>query len=709
MRKQGASIFVYLIFCLLIAIFVINFRPGQSRNDDNGCRGTSNVVVSVDGTESTQTAFKIAYSSPYNWGTSKSKVYIALETLIRRELLANEADKRGLIVSEDLVMDEIKKGAFFSATPVPTGGAPGQEAQIDQIYRPIRKVIQGVFDQNGFWNVKQFKGWVGNLNVSQNAYIEEQRRSMLASMMADILQESVQVSREEAFTQFRHDNDTATYDVVAFKPETYRSALRLTEADVDRFIKEHGDEISARYKADERTYKSTKPALKLRQIWIAKLEAPKPADKPADDKKTDDKKPADDKKADDKKPDDKKVADKKADDKKPATKAVGMPIEEAKAKLEAVRTAGKAKFAEAAKELNTDDNAKAAAGDIGWHSVENAALGDKALNDAVKALKPGELTPVVTTDRGAFLILAEDKREGDLKYEQVQRELAWEMAKDTWSKEAAKRAALNALNGAHGLQLDALYPKEGPSTPGGMDLEQLLESPNLTDDQKAKIRQMMLQQQGGQHGSLEVPQHDIPAGWFETQEAAGSAAPAPSPAPAGSAAPATGSAAPTGAGSAAAPATPPAPAPAADITPSKDVLPAMQEVPKAHVSRFSDNSRGKQVSGLGQSKEAIAAVFDELQPGELAKRVYEAEGGYIVVQLVERKKPDTKEFDKDADRRVAELRDERAKAFLDSWLKERCETLAKANAIKPNAELLIERDDQGKVLPVAYRPCMLFH
>ena len=99
MRKQGASIFVYLIFCLLIAIFVINFRPGQSRNDDSGCRGTSNVAVAVDGEEATQTAYTMAFSSPYNWGQQKQKqkVQIALETLIRRELLASEAEKRGLM------------------------------------------------------------------------------------------------------------------------------------------------------------------------------------------------------------------------------------------------------------------------------------------------------------------------------------------------------------------------------------------------------------------------------------------------------------------------------------------------------------------------------------------------------------------------------------------------------------------------------------
>jgi parvulin-like peptidyl-prolyl isomerase len=696
MRKQGASIFVYLIFCLLIAIFVINFRPGQSRNDDSGCSGTSNVVLAVDGSESTQTAFKMAYSSPYNWGTQKSKVHIALETLIRRELLASEADKRGLIVTEALIMEEIKKGRFYSATPPP----PGQSEDVEAIYRPIRKVIQGVFDQDGLWNIKAYKGWVAGLNISQNAYIEEQRRSMLAAMMADILTESVQVSKEEALKQWRFENDTATYDAVTFKPETYRSALRMTEADVDRYLKDHGDDVSARYKTDERTYKGTKPALKLRQIFIAKSEP-----------KADDKKPAD--KTADKKPDDKKADDKK----QPAVKPVGMPIDEAKAKLEAVRTAGAKGFADAAKQLNTDDNAKSVAGDIGWHSVDNAALGDKAVNDAVKALKVGEMTPVVVTDKGAFLIVAEDKREGDLSFDQVKREIAWEMSKDAYGKEAAKRAALTALADAQGKSLDKLYEKDAPA-PGGMDLEQLLNDPNIPEDQKAKLRQIIQQQK---HGSLEVKDNgdkDIPAGWFETQQQAGSAA-APAPAPAGSAVAPTpapvgsagGSAAtPAGAGSAA-PTTPVVPpAPPAELTPSKDQLPAMSDVPKPHINRFGPSARGKQMPGLGQSKEAIEAIYGgDLHPGDLAKKVYEAEGAFVVVQLVDRKAPNVKDFDKDADRRVAELRTARANAFLDDWMRSKCEALAKDSKIKPNPELLIERDDQGKVLPVTYKPCMSFH
>src|SRR5574338_1043043 len=103
-RKKGASIFVYLIFCLLIVIFVINFGP-QGGGQGGGFGGSGNVVISVDGEEATQSSYHVAYSNPYNQGKGKQRTYVALETLIRRELLAQEAERRGLRATDDLVMD----------------------------------------------------------------------------------------------------------------------------------------------------------------------------------------------------------------------------------------------------------------------------------------------------------------------------------------------------------------------------------------------------------------------------------------------------------------------------------------------------------------------------------------------------------------------------------------------------------------------------
>lgn len=92
----------------------------------------------------------------------------------------------------------------------------------------------------------------------------------------------------------------------------------------------------------------------------------------------------------------------------------------------------------------------------------------------------------------------------------------------------------------------------------------------------------------------------------------------------------------------------------------------------------------------------------------LAKRVYEGDGGYAVVQLITRAEPNATDFDKDADRLVEELRQARAQAFVEEWMKNRCEQLYKDNRITPNGELIRETDDAGKPLPVTYKPCMSF-
>src|SRR5262245_54420024 len=113
MRRQGASIFIYLIFGLLIVIFVINFAPSRGRGE-GGCSTSSNVVVSVVGTDANQSAYLVAYSS--NSASGRQKVYIALDQIIRRELLAQAGEERGIRTTGDLIDDEIiqnRRGYFY--------------------------------------------------------------------------------------------------------------------------------------------------------------------------------------------------------------------------------------------------------------------------------------------------------------------------------------------------------------------------------------------------------------------------------------------------------------------------------------------------------------------------------------------------------------------------------------------------------------------
>src|SRR5262245_30713892 len=112
MRRQGASIFIYFIFTLLIVIFVINFAPSRNRGGmEGGCTTSSNVAVTVDGTGANQTGFLIAYSS--NSAAGAQKRFLAVDQLIRRELLAQLAEDRGIRTDKDLADEAIKHGFFF--------------------------------------------------------------------------------------------------------------------------------------------------------------------------------------------------------------------------------------------------------------------------------------------------------------------------------------------------------------------------------------------------------------------------------------------------------------------------------------------------------------------------------------------------------------------------------------------------------------------
>ncbi len=657
-RKRGASIFIYVIFGILIAMFVINFGP-QSGGSQSGCSGTSaNIPLKVGKTDVNMTAWRWAFNF-YNMGQGSriEKTKLALDSLTRRELLLAEAERRGLIVDETMIDRELAHGYVY------IGGR--------------RLDARGAFfakeGETPYFSVKNLKNWVQGFGISFAAFKTQQKREMLAGLVAELLRGSVAVSRDEALAEFLADGNTVTFDVVKFLPALYEQAIVLTPADLERFAASHEAEISAKYKTDERLYKGTKASVKLRQIFIAKA-APAPAPTPAGD-----------------------GAGSGSGDGSAAPVAPVAPVVEApdlgKDKLTAARAdlvAKKKTFAALAAELSTEAADKAAAGLLGWRPVEAPRLGDTALAEAVKKLAVGDVSEVITTSRGSYLLTVEDKREGDLTYEQVKLELADELARDAWGKEAAKRAALDALAEAKkaGKTLDQLYEQQIK-----FDFEQILNDPSIPPETKQRMIETLMK---NQTGALEWTSQDIPA------KGGGSADGSATGSNDGSAA---GSAA---GGAATATVTTPA-APAALATPivaSTDDLPAFGPVAKPKRSRVGPIPRTRgPLTDVGTSKEVVRALFDELAPGAVADRIYEADGNYVLVQLVTRDLPDEKVFDKDAARRIAQLRDLRGEELVNAWLKDRCDALAKDDKIKPAASLLRQEDEKGNALPPSYRVC----
>jgi hypothetical protein len=176
---------------------------------------------------------------------------------------------------------------------------------------------------------------------------------------------------------------------------------------------------------------------------------------------------------------------------------------------------------------------------------------------------------------------------------------------------------------------------------------------------------------------------------------------------------------PDAAGGAAMPPVPP-PVPDDASKPTTDKLPKFGEMPKPMVSRIGPVSRDpEKIPDLGKSPELIKALFEELGDGDLASRVYhvksttvgpdgrEIAGGdaYVVVQLIERAKPDLATFTKDADQIVEQIEQSRGEDIVHTWLVTRCNELVEKKEIRIGNDVLVTKDDKGQTKQIAYGAC----
>ncbi|MCW5660512.1 MAG: SurA N-terminal domain-containing protein [Burkholderiaceae bacterium] len=126
----------------------------------------------------------------------------------------------------------------------------------------------------------------------------------------------------------------------------------------------------------------------------------------------------------------------------------------AEALLEQVRKAP-ASFADVAKKHSEDTGSAPQGGDLDWSG--RGGMASKALEDAVFALKPGEIGPLVESEFGFHVVKLEGTRGGQIKpFEAVRAEISEEIAKQKASKEWGEKA--EAFTNTVYEQPDSLQP-----------------------------------------------------------------------------------------------------------------------------------------------------------------------------------------------------------------------------------------------------------
>ncbi|MBK7072079.1 MAG: SurA N-terminal domain-containing protein [Myxococcales bacterium] len=609
LRKSGSSMIIWILFGILIAGFVISFGP-QSVGSSQGCQSSGRMtVLKIGGRTLDDASWRFAFGLARGGEGERARELAALDQLVRRELLASEAERRGLRVADGLIDHVITAGeVHYGGRVIPAKGAFYDE------------------EGKGVFNYQQFKRFVfQRMNMSVAGYKRQQTREILATTMERLLRGSVAVSIEEARARYIAENTTVAFDAVRFEPTVYADALRITDADLDRYLAAHEAEVKATYV--EASWKGKKQ-VRVRRVFVAATPPPPTGAAPT--------------------------------------------IDPARAKLDAARAeiaAGKKTFAQVASALDADEGFRNKGGDWGWYDEAAMTLPEPALNDAVKALtEPNAVSPVVVAGAGFYLLQVSDRRAGDLTFDQVKRDLAEKLARPAWGQEAARRAALLALETAKtaGKSLKDLYPAE-------------------------------------QTGAITSTSVDVPTAWMQAGGSGGSAAPAAGSA---AAAPAAGSAAPA-AGAPAVPAAPPAPVAPTAI----EQLPAVGVV-ALKVDSFPALARFGNRTMVGESAELTKAVFEDLTDGALGERVYEVKTGaigaapvYVIVQVSHKQLADEKEFQKDGAKYVGELTAQRGEEYLRDWLKLRCKALVAKNEVQPRRELLTVDTGEGKLALVPWDPC----
>ena len=229
MRKKANSWLMWLIFGVITVVFILAFGPWVGGD----LSGNAPFAAQVNGRVISTAQFQASYSNRFRTMQMFRKDYDVdaakkenlkqqvIDALIEQELLAQQAEKYQLTVSDQKVATIIKERFFGPDTP---------------------------------FSREQYKRVVNGIYQTTEARFENQiRREQMATEMEAVIRQSEQVSEEELKKAFENSNNRADLDVVRIDPNYFKvpapTATTIKEwADNNAdAIQKHYDTFKARY------------------------------------------------------------------------------------------------------------------------------------------------------------------------------------------------------------------------------------------------------------------------------------------------------------------------------------------------------------------------------------------------------------------------------------------------------------------------------
>lgn len=398
-RKHSNSFFLIVLIASVATIFGVG--PGSQSCSQGSLKVT--YAAKVHGRTLSESDFvaavgmvpRIMRASEENPAVAGAIRQGALDGLIERELLAHEAERLGMRVTEEMVNEEFRNCRFYASVGV--GAEPVLGVQSGRVELPPSS-CGGVGDRFDF---PQFERVARRLFRRTVADLRETMvREMLAQRMRDSVRASVQLSDEDMWRDYQRTHDQMAVRYLRFNLNFYRNLVRDDDtAQVQAWAGQHADEIQRQWERRRESLRGLRREFHARHILVKYPEGATDAQKA-----------------------------------------------EVRARAEAIRAqlvAG-GDFVRLARLYSEDPGSWREGGMLPWTAVEGSNF-DAAFVRAATTLQPNGVSPVTETPFGAHIIQLLAFREGDVPEAEAKRDIARTLFRETRGAELAREAARTTL------------------------------------------------------------------------------------------------------------------------------------------------------------------------------------------------------------------------------------------------------------------------
>lgn len=405
-RSQGMKAFYGVIISAIGVVFLIQFRPGAGSGQSSAVK--NECVAEVRGECVTVRDFRTSFGLIAGRRDEQFIKQLAvrrrvMDGLVERALLAQDAERLGLAISDDDLNEGITQGQVLISPSVDSYPLLRMYFGLDPA-RPLRLIevkANGKFDRKTY-----DRSLKANVGRGEQEFREMQTREQLAARMRDVVRARVRVSDAEVVSAYDRANAKASIKYVKLSRNWFAKMQDVSNATVDAFAEKHKDELAGAWESAKKQF--LPECRKASHILV---------------------------KADHTASDDERAAARKR-------------IEDARERV----TKKNEKFEDVARDVSDDSSAR----DGGRLGCFQKGRMVKPFEDAVFSMKAGEVSTVVETEYGFHVIFLEGVlKDADAEVEgkrQLARDRMRAIESDAKAAEASKK--LQALI-VEGKTLDA--------------------------------------------------------------------------------------------------------------------------------------------------------------------------------------------------------------------------------------------------------------